>query len=157
MDAANEAQAEHAAEEDEGPARALTLHLLRMLETRADAAGIALQSEMKLLSARLQLGVLAVVALFIAIWGGIVLLAIALPPHLRIPVLSAVVAVFVIGGVWALLAAKRMVASSDVGSMSWFLESLRLDFSVLSRSLAGSRAVPTAPIEERRQPDDLAA
>ncbi len=29
------------------PARALSLHLLRMLETRMDAAGIALQSEMQ--------------------------------------------------------------------------------------------------------------
>ena len=157
MEAANESQAQGTEEQDAGPARALTLHLLRMLETRADAAGIALQSEMQSLSARLQLGVVAVVALFIAIWGGIVLLAIALPPHLRVPVLSAVVVVFVIGGVWALLAAKRKVASRDVGSMTWFLESLRLDLEVLSRSLASSRAASPPADEERRQPDDLAA
>lgn len=155
-EAANQPDAEPVEEHDAGPARALTLHLLRMLETRADAAGIALQSEVQSLSARLQLGVLAVGALFIAIWGGIVLLAIALPPHLRVPVLSAVVVVFVIGGVWALLAAKRKVTSRDVGSMSWFLESLRLDLEVLSRSLV-SHAAPASPTDEERRPDDLAA
>jgi uncharacterized membrane protein YqjE len=170
MDEASEAPPERVEDEEEtGPARALTLHLLRMLETRADAAAIALQSEIQSFQARLQLRLLAAAAMFIAIWGGIVLLAIALPPHLRVPVLSAVVAAFVIGAVVAQLAAKRKVASRDVGSMSWFLDSLRLDFEVLSRSLAKARATAAAPppagpspveppsAEERRPPNDLAA
>ena len=62
-----------------------------MLETRVDAAGIALQAETESFLARLQLQLLAAAAFFIAIWGGIVLLAIVLPPHLRVPVLGGVV------------------------------------------------------------------
>ena len=96
-------------------------------------------------------------ALFIAIWGGIVLLAIALPPNLRIPVLSGVVALFAIGAVWSQLAAKRKVSSTGVGSMSWFLDSLKLDMDVLARSLAKSHAQPATPPEDRSQPNDLAA
>lgn len=162
MDEPADTHSENAAENPSGPARELTAHLLRMLETRADAASIALQSEIQSFSSRLQLRLLAGVALFIAIWGGIVLLAIVLPPHLRVPVLSAVIAAFVIGAVWAQLAAKRKVASRDVGSMTWFLDSLKLDLEVLSRSLARSRAASAPPPpppaeEERRQPDDLAA
>jgi uncharacterized membrane protein YqjE len=144
-------------EDDSGSARALTLHLLRMLETRMDAAGIALHSEVQSFSARMQLRLLAAGALFIAIWGGIVLLAIALPPNLRIPVLSGVVAAFVIGAVWAQLAAKRKVASQNVGSMTWFLDNLKLDLEVLSRSLGKTRSQAPPPAEHRSQPDDLAA
>jgi uncharacterized membrane protein YqjE len=143
----------------------LTLHLLRMFETRADAAGIALQSEMRSLSARMQLRLMAAGAMFIALWGGIVLLAIVLPPHFRVPVLGAVVAAFAIAAVWAHLAAKRKVASRDIGSMTWFLDSLRLDLEVLSRSLANTRAQATpdaAPEsgpepEQRSAPNDIAA
>lgn len=159
---ANPAQPERNEEEEAGPARALTLHLLRMLETRADAAGIALQSEIQSFQSRLQLRLLAAAAMFFAVWGGIVLLAIALPPHLRIPVLSAVIVLFVAGAVAAQAIAKRKVSSQDVGSMSWFLDSLRLDFEVLSRSLANTRAAAAAatdaePDKERKEPDDLAA
>jgi uncharacterized membrane protein YqjE len=144
-------------EEESGSARALTLHVLRMLETRMDAAGIALHAEVQSLSARVQLRLLAAGALFIAIWGGIVLLAIALPPHLRIPVLTGVVVAFVIGGVWAQLAAKRQVSSHDVGSMTWFLDSLKLDLDVLSRTLTQSRRHAPPSAEHRSQTDDLAA
>ena len=90
---------------DPSPAREMSLHLLRMLETRMDAAGIALQGETQLLLRRLQLRLFAAAAVFIAIWGGIVLLAIALPPHLRVPVLAAVVVGFVILAVVAQLRA----------------------------------------------------
>jgi uncharacterized membrane protein YqjE len=146
-----------AEDEESGPARALTLHLLRMLETRMDAASIALQSEVQLFSARLQLRLLAAGALFLAIWGGIVLLAIALPPSWRIPALAVVVALFVIGAIWSQLAANRKVASHDVGSMSWFLDGLKLDLDVLSRSLAKTRAQQAPPSAERSEPNDLAA
>ncbi|HEV7608863.1 MAG TPA: hypothetical protein VGO61_16085 [Steroidobacteraceae bacterium] len=146
------------AEDDEsGSARALTLHLLRMLETRMDAAGIALQSEVQSFSARLQLRLLAAGALFLAIWAGIVLLAIALPPAWRIPVLSAVVALFAIGAVWSQLAANRKVSSNDVGSMTWFLDGLKLDLDVLARSLTKSPAQQTPPPADRSEPNDLAA
>jgi len=150
-------------EDEPGAARALTIHLLRMLETRVDAAGIALQAEMQSFSSRLQWRVISAALLFIALWGGIVLLAIVLPPHLRVPVLAAVIAAFVIGGVWAHHAANRAVSSRDVGSMSWFLDSLKLDMEVLSRSLAQSRAqpapTPAATPDEapRSDQNDLAA
>jgi uncharacterized membrane protein YqjE len=120
---------------DAAPARALTLHLLRMLETRMDAAGIALSTEIQTFSTRMQLKLVAAGALFIAIWGGIVLLAIALPESYRIPVLAGVVLAFAGGAVWAQLASKRRVASTQIGSMRWFLDGLKQDLEVLSRSL----------------------
>jgi uncharacterized membrane protein YqjE len=137
-----------------GPARALTLHLLHMLETRMDAAGIALTTEVQTFSSRMQLRLVAAAALFIAIWGGIVLLAIALPEPYRIPVLAVVVAAFALGAAWAQYAARRKVASAEVGSMRWFLDGLKMDLEVLSRSLAPKRPEPAA---QRSTPDDLAA
>jgi uncharacterized membrane protein YqjE len=166
MEGQADAAHEHDEDDEPGPARALTAHVLRMFETRVDAAGIALQSELQSFSSRLQMRLLAAAALFLALWGGIVLLAIALPPHLRIPVLSAVVVAFVSVGIWAYLAANRAVSSRDVGSMTWFMENIRLDVEVLSRSLAKSRvrrqsAAPTpeqpTPEADRSDPNDLAA
>jgi uncharacterized membrane protein YqjE len=127
--------APNGADADAGPARALTLHLLRMLETRMDAAGIAITTEVQTFGTRLQLKLVAAGALFIAIWGGIVLLAIALPEPYRIPVLAGVVLAFAGGAVWAQLASKRRMASTQVGSMRWFLDGLKQDLEVLSRSL----------------------
>jgi len=138
--------------EEAGPARALTLHLLRMLETRMDAAGIALNSEVESFSSRVQLKLLAAGALFIAIWGGIVLLAIALPDPWRVPVLAGVILLFVAGAAWAQLAAKKLASPQGVGSMRWFLDALKLDFEVLTRSLSPKRAVPSA--EPGAQPED---
>ena len=152
-----DAQGEHPEEEHSGPARELTLHLLRMLETRADAAGIALQSEIQSFSARLQLRVLAGAAFFFAVWAGIVLLAIVLPPPMRVPVLSALVGLFVLGGVIALLVAKRKIDSAEVGSMTWFMDSLKLDFEVFSRVLEKHPAAAPPPPAEERSPDELAA
>jgi uncharacterized membrane protein YqjE len=146
----------HDAEPETGPARALTLHLLHMLETRMDAAGIALNTEVQTFSSRLQLRLLAAGALFIAIWGGIVLLAIALPEPYRIPVLALVVAGFALGAVWAQYAAKRKVGSTEVGSMRWFLDGLKADLEVLSRSLNRRRA-PPPQTQDRSANDDLAA
>jgi uncharacterized membrane protein YqjE len=146
------------------PARDLSLHLLRMLETRMDAAGIALQGETHLLMVRLQLRLFAAAAMFIAVWGGIVLLAIGLPPQWRVPVLGAVVAAFVIAAVVAQVIAKRRASSNQVGSMRWFLGSLRQDLEVLSRTLArpqAARARDHAPAgsdhDRGGAPSDLAA
>ena len=139
------------------PAREMSLHLLRMLETRVDAAAIALQGETQLVLARLQLKLLAAAAGFIAIWGGIVLLAIALPPHLRVPVLGAVVAGFVLAALAAQLMSKRKASSREVGSMHWFLDSLRQDLEVWSRALARSQQSARNNSSERSAPDDLAA
>ena len=159
-------------ESESHPARALTTHLLRMFETRMEAAGIALQSEVHSFSARLQLRVLAAAAVFVAIWGGIVLLAIALPPHLRVPVLSAVVAGFVVVALVAYFAARKFNRTREIGSLSWFLEELRLDLEVFSRALSrGSQPerAPEAPSPQaaahgetpsdpsRSPPNDLAA
>jgi uncharacterized membrane protein YqjE len=135
------------------PARELSLHLLRMLETRMEAAGIVLQSETQRLVSRLQLHLLAVAAGFIAIWGGIVLLAIALPPNLRVPVLSGVILAFVLTAVWALLRARRMMAGNQVGSLSWFLDSLKLDLEVLARSLAQPQVQPQVPPAPEPEPE----
>ena len=147
--------APNGADTESGPARALTLHLLRMLETRMDAAGIALNTEVQTFSTRLQLKIAAGAALFIAIWGAIVLLAIALPDPYRIPVLAGVVLAFAGAAVWAQMASKRRVASTDVGSMRWFLDGLKQDLEVLSRSL--NRRPETAPESQRSPPSDLAA
>ena len=144
-------------EEPAHPAREMSLHLLRMLETRADAASIALQSEMQSFSARLQLRVLAGAAMFFAIWAGIVLLAIVVPPELRVPVLGGLVALFVVGSVVALLMAKRKVESREVGSMTWFLDSLKLDLEVFARALEKPKAAAPPPPAEQGSPDELAA
>lgn len=143
-------------EVESSPAREMSLHLLRMLETRMDAAGIALQGETQLLLARLQLRLFAAAAVFIAIWGGIVLLAIALPPNLRVPVLSAVVIGFVLIAVAAQLYARRKASTHEVGSLYWFLDSLRQDLEVLSRTLARNQK-PSQPPGTRGAAHDLAA
>jgi uncharacterized membrane protein YqjE len=157
MDPADDAQDQDPEDSHSGPARELTLHLLRMLETRADAAGIALHSEMQSFSSRLQLRVLAGAAIFFAIWAGIVLLAIVLPPELRVPVLAGVVGLFVVVAVIALLMARRKVESREVGSMTWFLDSLKLDLEVFSRALEKPKAtMPPSPAAEGST-DELAA
>lgn len=144
-------------EPEAGPARALTLHLLHMLETRMDAAGIAIDIEVQSFKSRIQLNLAAAAGFFFAIWGGIVLLAIALPEPYRIPVLAAVVGAFALGGLWALFAAKRKVASTDVGSMRWFRDSLKADLEVLSRTLNRKTPAPHPQAQQRSANDDLAA
>ena len=129
-----------------------------------------LQGELQAFSSRLQFRLLSAAALFLALWAGIVLLASVLPPHLRIPVLSGVVVAFIAAGIWAHLAAGRSVAPSDVGSMSWFFDSLKQDVEVLSRSLAPQpkpEPAPAAPTNDpgthptddpsRKESNDLAA
>jgi uncharacterized membrane protein YqjE len=149
--------------EAQHPARELSLHLLRMLETRLEAAGIVLQAESRRLLSRLQLQILAAAAIFIAIWGGIVFLAIALPPHLRVPVLGAVVGAFVLAAIIAMILARRLTASAGVGSLDWFLDSLKQDLEVWARSLAHHQALQQEPKpqpppdHDRRPPSDLAA
>jgi uncharacterized membrane protein YqjE len=163
MDPAGENAPGSGVDPEPHPAREMSLHLLRMLETRMDAAGIALQGETQLIMARLQLKLLGAAAIFISIWGGIVLLAIALPPNLRVPVLSAVVVAFVIAGVVCIQIAKRKASTREIGSLAWFLDCLRLDLEVLSRTLARSQSqAPSQPQEpqpepERNPPSDIAA
>jgi uncharacterized membrane protein YqjE len=140
------------------PAREMSLHLLRMLETRLEAAGLVAQAESRRLLTRLQLRLLAVGALFIALWGGIVLLAIALPDRLRVPVLGAVVAD---------LRDRRRGVAGDRGPHAgqprsriagWFLEGLKMDLEVLARSLAQPVVQAAPPPEEKRSPpSDVAA
>ncbi len=159
MEAEPEKPPEAAPEHDplHHPAREMSLHLLRMLETRLEAAGIVAQAESQRLLSRLQLKLLAAAAMFIAIWGAIVLLAIALPPDLRVPVLGAVVAAFVIGAVVALVVAQRLKAGREVGSMSWFLEGLKADLEILARTLAAPAAAAPPPDQQRSPPSDIAA
>jgi uncharacterized membrane protein YqjE len=140
-------------EEASHPAREMSLHLLRMLETRMEAAGIVLQAESQRLMSRLQLQLLAAAAVFIAIWGGIVLLAIALPENLRAPVLAAVIGGFLLVAAWCVLRAKRMVSDRTVGSLSWFLDSLKLDLEVLARALAQTQVVHMPPPQPPAEPD----
>jgi uncharacterized membrane protein YqjE len=159
MDSANDPHGRQPEDSPSGPARELTLHLLRMLETRADAAGIAVQSEIQSISTRLQLRAIAGACMFLAAWAGIVLLAVVLPPELRVPVLSGVVGLFVIAAVVAMLIAKRKVDSGEIGSMSWFLESLKRDFEVFARVLEKHHATAPVPSDatEERSSDELAA
>jgi len=157
---ASAARANGSAEPAPGPASGMSLHLLRMVETRLEAAGIVLQSESSRLVSRLQLQLIGAAAIFIAIWGGIVLLAIALPPNLRVPVLSGVVIAFVLAAVWTFVKANRMVAGQGVGSMHWFLESLKLDLEVMARSLAehqSARKEDNTKEDQGSPPNDLAA
>ncbi|HUQ12191.1 MAG TPA: hypothetical protein VM146_17915 [Steroidobacteraceae bacterium] len=142
------------------PAREMSLHLLRMLETRMEAAGIALQGETQLVLARLQLKLFAAAAVFIAIWGGIVLLAIALPPDLRVPVLAAVVAAFVVVAIAAQWFARKKASTQQVGSLHWFLDGLRQDLEVVSRTLARNheaRQPGPTPSQTKSAPHDFAA
>jgi uncharacterized membrane protein YqjE len=140
------------------PARELSVHLLRMLETRMEAAGIAVQGETRRFTSRMQLKLLAAAGVFFAVWAGIVLLAIALPEHLRVPVLGAVVAGFVLLAIVALLFAKRKESSQGVGSMRWFLDCLRQDLELVSRVLSRQSAQPRPkPSNDRSPPHDLAA
>jgi len=130
------------------PAREMSLHMLRMLETRLEAAGIVLQAETQRIVGRVQLQLLAGVAVLISLWGGIVLLAVALPPHLRVPVLSAVVGAFVLAALVAFLHARRMRPNTGIGSVTWFVDALKLDLDVLARSLAQHRAQVQRPDSE---------
>jgi hypothetical protein len=60
---------------------------------------------------------------------------------------------------WAVLRANRMIAGKEVGSLSWFLDSLKLDLEVLARSLAHAQAPPPPPAQseaERSQVSDAA-
>ncbi len=127
------------------PAREMSLHMLRMLETRLEAAGIVLQAETQRIVGRMQLQLLAGVAVLISVWGGIVLLAVALPPNLRVPVLSAVVGAFVLTAVVAFLYARRMRPNTGIGSVTWFVDALKLDLDVLARSLAQHKAQAARP------------
>mgnify|MGYP003576006279 FL=1 len=121
-----------------------------------EAAGLALQGETRLVVTRLKLGMLAGVAAFFAVWGGIVLIAIALPEDLRVPVLSAVVAGFALLALIAYLVAKKKVSTTEVGTMRWFLDSLRQDLELLSRALA-RKSPQQKPSSDRSPPHDLAA
>ena len=89
-------------ETESGPAREMSLHLLRMLETRMDAAGIALQSEIQsLLIAAAAAAACGAPRSSSPSGAASCCWPSCLPPNLRVPVLAgAVVAAFVIGGVW---------------------------------------------------------
>ena len=85
------------------------------------------------------------------------LLAIALPENLRVPVLGAVVAAFVIGAVVALRVAARMKSGRDVGSLAWFLDGLKQDLEILARTLSQPAAAAPPPEQQRSPPSDIAA
>jgi hypothetical protein len=68
-------------------------------------------------------------------------------------VLSGVVLAFVLLAVWAVLRANRMIAGEEVGSLSWFLDSLKLDLEVLARSLGQAQAQVQAPPPVQPEPE----
>lgn len=152
IDPAGDSAPEQPEETETRPIRALFQHLVRMLETRMDAAGVAVRWEIAAITARLQLKLLAAGALLVALWAAVVLIAIALPPHLRIPVLSVVVAVFAIAAVWALLASRRERRPGETGSMRWFVDGLKLDLEVLARTAERARANAGPPPVETPPP-----
>lgn len=162
-----------------GPTRALLQHLLRMLETRVEAARLTAQTEVHAVRSRVQLKLLAAVAMIVGLWAAVVLIAVALPPHLRVPVLSGVVALFLIGAAVAWFMGSRERRRDEPGSLSWFVDGLKLDLEAFARAMdrgAGQatmrptdepppdQPVPPPPTEEgqgptskRSPPSDLAA
>ncbi len=136
-----------------GPTRALLQHLLRMLETRVDAARIAAQTEVHAVRSRLQLKLLAAVALIVALWAAIVLIAVALPPHLRVPVLSGVVALFAIGALVAWIMGSRERRHDEPGSLSWFVDGLKRDLEVFGRAMDRGAAQATARPSDEPPPE----
>jgi uncharacterized membrane protein YqjE len=135
-------------ESEPGRARLLGAHVLRMFETRMDAAAIAIEYETQSLATRLRLRLFAVGAIFMAVWAGIVLLAVALPDPWRVPVLAGVVAAFAIGAIVLQVRIGRRVEQQAVGSMRWFVDGLRADVEVLARALA-----PEPPQNGAENPD----
>jgi uncharacterized membrane protein YqjE len=135
------------------PAHELSLHLLRMLETRLEAAGIVLQTESRRVVAKVQLQLLAAACLLIGLWGGIVFLAIALPPHLRVPVLGGVVGAFVVAALVAFFKARSMTADTGLGSLEWFLASLKQDLEIWARSLAFHQAHQAHQAQQEHEPE----
>jgi uncharacterized membrane protein YqjE len=157
-DSAPDAPGGPAEEPELHPARELSVHLLRMMETRMEAAAIAVQGETQRFVSRLQLQLLAAAGVFFAVWAGIVLLAIALPENLRVPVLGAVVGGFVLLAIVALLQAKKATSSHGVGSIRWFLDCLRQDLELVSRVLSRQSPRPKSDSpNDRSPPHDLAA
>jgi uncharacterized membrane protein YqjE len=129
-----------------------------MIETRMEAAGIALQGETQRFVSRMQLKLAAAAGIFFAVWAGIVLLAVALPEEMRVPVLATLVGAFVVLAIVAQVVASRRAASREPGSMSWFADALRKDLELVSRVL--SRPVPPARTKssvDGGPPHDLAA
>ena len=138
------------------PARELSVHLLRMFETRMEAAALAARGEIGVFTSRLKLTAIMCAGIFFTVWGGIVLLAIALPEDLRVPVLGAVVGAFALLAIVAFALARKRVSGDQVGSMRWFVDSLRQDLELLSRLLASRQEQPPAA-SGRSPPHDLAA
>ncbi|HKE94763.1 MAG TPA: hypothetical protein VKB34_10680, partial [Povalibacter sp.] len=63
-------------------------------------------------------------------------------------VLSAVVGGFVLAAVVAFLYARRMRPNTGIGSVTWFVDAIKLDLDVLARSLAQHRAQFQRPDSE---------
>ncbi len=139
-----------------GPTRALLLHLLRMAETRVEAARLTASSEVRAVRNRVQLKLLAGVALIVALWAAVVLIAVALPPHLRIPVLAGVVLLFAIGAVVAWMVASRERTRDEPGTLNWFVEGLKLDLEVFARTMERTAAQAAAQPSEEPPPDQPA-
>jgi len=60
-----------------------------------------------------------------------------------------------LAAVVCVLRANRLVAGKQVGSLSWFLDSLKLDLEVLARSLSHhqSQTAPQTPPPPEPQPE----
>ena len=144
-----------ASEEPAHPARELSLHLLRMLETRMDAAGIVLQAESQRLLMRLQLQFSPRPPASSQSGAASCCWRSRCPRTCARRCSGAVVALFVLGALVAWLVAGRMIAGRELGSLSWFLEGLKMDLEVLARALSQSQPAPTE--QQRSPPSDIAA
>jgi hypothetical protein len=124
-----------------------------MLETRMEAARLTARSEVRAVRSRVQLKLLAAVAMIVALWAAVVLIAVALPPRLRVPVLSGVVLLFAIGAVVAWIIGSRERTSDQPGTLNWFVEGLKLDLDVFARTFERSTAHAAARPSEQPPPD----
>ncbi len=129
----------------------LSQQIARMLETRLEAAQLVVEIERDRLLRQLRLQLFGVLALGTAVWVGIVLLAVILPPGVRGGVLAGALIACLFG--FGLSRATLRSAQRDESSAPYqrLLRALRADLGAVAAALdppptqegAASRAQPT--------------
>jgi uncharacterized membrane protein YqjE len=113
-----------------GRGKSLLDQLLRIAQTRLELLSAEVHYEKLALMRQWQLAIGAVICICLAGVTLIMLLAIALPPHLRTPVLSAILALFVGGAIGCAVALQRRAKRPPL--FTRVVQQLRLDRASLS-------------------------